>query len=85
MTPEEWRRTTFHLNKSCVLEADVFVFVLDGRIPDEGACVDLGVAYCQKEPQGKEKLLVGLYTDAHAAYLGSRLNPMVRVPLQYVA
>jgi hypothetical protein len=30
-------------------------------------------------------LLVGLHTDARAAYLGSRLNPMVRVPLQYVA
>ena len=54
MAPEEWRRATFHLDKSCVLEADVFVFVLDGRVPDEGACVDLDIAYCQKELQGKK-------------------------------
>lgn len=28
---------------------------------------------------------MGLHTDTRAAFLGSRLNPMVRVPLQYVA
>ena len=54
MTPEERRHATFHLDKTRVLEADVFVFVLDGRVPDEGACVELGIAYCQKELQGKK-------------------------------
>jgi hypothetical protein len=85
VTPEERLHTTFHLDKTRVLEADVFVFVPDGRVPDEGGCVRLGIAYCQKELRNKEKLLVGLPTDARAAYLGSRLNPMLRVPLQYVA
>jgi nucleoside 2-deoxyribosyltransferase len=85
MTPEERRHATFHLDLAKILEADVFLFVLDGRVPDEGACVELGVAYCQKELQGKDKLLVGLQTDTRAAFLGSKLNPMVRVPLQYVA
>lgn len=47
--------------------------------------MQLGIAYCQKELRNRDKLLVGLHTDARAAYLGSRLNPMVRVPLQYVA
>jgi len=84
MAPEERRRATFHLDLAKILEADVFLFVLDGRVPDEGACVELGVAYCQKELQGKDKLLVGLQTDTRAAFLGSKLNPMVRVPLQYV-
>ena len=31
-----------------------------------------------------EKLLMGLYTDIRAAFIGGRLNPMVRVPLDYV-
>ena len=85
VSPEERRHATFHLDKTRVLEADVFVFVPDGRVPDEGGCVQLGIAYCQKELRNREKLLAGLHTDARAAYLGSRLNPMVRVPLQYVA
>ena len=85
MTPEERRGATFHLDKTRILEAEVFLFVLDGRVPDEGACVELGIAYCQKELQGEEKLLVGLHTDTRAAFLASRLNPMVRVPLQYIA
>ncbi len=85
MAPEERRQATFHLDIAKILEADVFLFVLDGRVPDEGACVELGIAYCQKELQGKDKLLVGLQTDTRAAFLGSKLNPMVLVPLQYVA
>lgn len=47
MTPEERRHATFHLDKAKITEADVFLFVLDGRVPDEGACVELGIAYCQ--------------------------------------
>jgi hypothetical protein len=34
--------------------------------------------------QNGEKLLVGLHTDTRAAFIGGRLNPMVRVPLDYV-
>ena len=67
-----------------VLDAEVFLFVLDGRVPDEGACVELGIAYRQMYLQDGEKLLVGLHTDTRAAFNGGRLNPMVRVPLEYV-
>jgi hypothetical protein len=58
--------------------------VLDGRVPDEGACVELGIAYCQKYLQNNEKLLVGLHTDTRAAFIGGRLNPVVLIPLDYV-
>ena len=85
MTPEERRQATFYLDKTKILEAEVFLFVLDGRVPDEGACVELGLAYCYKELRQVGKLLVGLQTDSRAAFPGSKLNPMVRVPLQYVA
>jgi nucleoside 2-deoxyribosyltransferase len=85
MTRDERRRAMFDLDRSKILEADVFLFVLDGRVPDEGACVELGIAYCQKSLLRREKLLVGLRTDTRAAFLGSHLNPMVRVPLEYIA
>ena len=85
MTPEERRHATFHLDNARILGADDFLFVLDGHIPDEGACVELGIAYCQKELQNKDTFLVGLQTDARAAFLGSKLNPMVHASLQYVA
>src|SRR3712207_6768300 len=84
MTPEERRHAMFHLDRTRILDSDVFLFVLDGRVPDEGACVELGIAYCQKYLQNGEKLLVGLHTDTRAAFIGGRLNPMVRVPLDYV-
>ena len=84
IAPEERRRVMFELDRSRILDSDVFLFVLDGRVPDEGACVELGIAYCQKYLQNGEKLLVGLHTDTRAAFVGGRLNPMVRVPLDYI-
>jgi nucleoside 2-deoxyribosyltransferase len=84
MTPEERRRAMFRLDRSRILDSDVFLFVLDGRVPDEGACVELGIAHCQKYLQNSEKLLIGLHTDTRAAFVSTRLNPMVRVPLDYV-
>jgi hypothetical protein len=84
MTPQERRHAMFHLDKTRILDSDVFLFVLDGRVPDEGACVELGIAHCQKYLQNGEKLLVGLHTDTRAAFIGGRLNPMVRVPLDYI-
>jgi len=84
MTPEERRHAMFHLDRTRILDADVFLFVLDGRVPDEGACVELGIAYCQKCLRNGDKLLVGLHTDTRAVFIDGRLNPMVRVPLDYV-
>ncbi|HJQ28408.1 MAG TPA: nucleoside 2-deoxyribosyltransferase domain-containing protein [Rubrobacter sp.] len=85
MTPEERRHAMFHLDWSMILDSDIFLFVLDGRVPDEGACVELGIAYCQRKLQDSEKLLIGLHTDPRAAFIGARLNPMVSVPLDRIA
>jgi len=84
MAPEERRRAMFCLDRTRILDADVFLFVLDGRVPDEGACVGLGIAYCQKYLEDSEKLLLGLHTDTRVAFSGARLNPMVRLPLDCV-
>jgi nucleoside 2-deoxyribosyltransferase len=84
MQADERRRAMFELDKRKIFESDVFLFVLDGRVPDEGACVELGLAHTHKELQGTKKLLVGLQTDSRAAFLGSKLNPMLLVPLERV-
>ena len=75
----------FHLDKSRVFEADIFLFVLDGRVPDEGACVELGLAYAHRELQGSNKLLIGIQTDVRAAFPDAKLNPMLKIPLAHVA
>jgi nucleoside 2-deoxyribosyltransferase len=85
MEPDETRKSIFKLDRDNILESDIFLFILDGRVPDEGACVELGIAYTQKYLKSKEKILVGLHTDVRAAFLGSRLNPMIKVPLDYIA
>ena len=85
MTPEERRQAIFHLDKQQIFACDIFLFLLDGRVPDEGACVELGIAWCQRELQGSKKLLIGLQTDFRAAFPGSTLNPMIFVPLDFIA
>lgn len=42
--------------KSC----DLLVFILDGRVPDEGGCVELGMAYAWNIPS------IGFKTDTRA-------------------
>jgi nucleoside 2-deoxyribosyltransferase len=64
MTSAEWRQAIFTLDRDKVLESDVLLFVLDGRVPDEGACVELGIAYAQKHLTHREVLLIGLQTDS---------------------
>ncbi|GCE27635.1 hypothetical protein KDA_31190 [Dictyobacter alpinus] len=47
--------------------------------------MELGIAYCQRTLQHSRKLLLGSQTDSRAAFLGSKLNPMIRVPLDGIA
>ena len=61
----------FQKDKDEVLKADILFMVLDGRIPDEGACVELGIAYaCGKR-------CYGIKGDARSIELGMDLNPMI--------
>jgi len=81
---DEKKREIFNLDRDKILDADIFLFVLDGREPDEGACVELGIAYTQKYIGNKKKKLIGFHTDSRAAFVGSKLNPMIEVPLDYI-
>jgi nucleoside 2-deoxyribosyltransferase len=44
---------------------------LDGRVPDEGACVELGIAY------GNGKRCYGFKTDTRSIEMGLDINPMI--------
>jgi len=76
MSKEKRRKAMFELDVKKITESDIFLFILDGRVQDEGACVELGIAYQQKQSK-KKKLIVGLQTDIRAAFLNARLNPML--------
>ncbi|CAA9252169.1 MAG: Nucleoside 2-deoxyribosyltransferase [uncultured Chloroflexia bacterium] len=45
MPAEQKRRVLFETDRNEVLKADIFLHVLDGWVPDEGASVELGIAY----------------------------------------
>ena len=85
MPRAERRVAMFQMDATKIMESDLFLFVLDGRVPDEGACVELGIAYTHKQLLHTNRLLVGLHTDARAAFMGAKLNPMIFVPLDYIA
>lgn len=54
---------------------DVLLFVFDGRVPDEGACFELGFAYA------KRKRCVALKTDPRSL-IGGVDNLMLTVPME---
>jgi nucleoside 2-deoxyribosyltransferase len=56
--PERVRQRLFELDVSEVRACDLFICILDGRVPDEGTCVELGMAYIL------EKECIGYQTDS---------------------
>ncbi|MCT4507416.1 MAG: nucleoside 2-deoxyribosyltransferase domain-containing protein [Tepidibacter sp.] len=85
MKTEERAKEIFNMDKANIFKSDIFLFVLDGRIPDEGAAVALGIAHAHKEFVKKDRLLVGLHTDKRAAFMNEKLNPMIYSSLEYIA
>jgi nucleoside 2-deoxyribosyltransferase len=83
MANDELQKTIFELDRDQILRANIFLFVLDGRVPDEGACVELGIAYGQKHLLQKDKLLIGLHTDMRRAFPGGKLNAMINGALDF--
>lgn len=71
MSENEKALAIFRLDTSEILKADALVMVLDGRVPDEGACVELGIAYSNGKP------CYGIKTDVRTAERGMDINPML--------
>lgn len=84
MTNLERSKSIFELDKKEMFSSDIFLFVLDGRIPDEGACVALGMSYMHKILVNNKKLLIGLQTDKRGAYEHSKLNPMIEASMDSI-
>lgn len=61
---KESARKVFEKDLRLLDGCDVLVFNLDGRVPDEGACVELGYAFA------KGKRVYGLKTDIRVAEFG---------------
>mgnify|MGYP000047808842 FL=1 len=71
MNEEQKALAIFDADRSEIEKADALVMVLDGRVPDEGACVELGIAYALGKP------CYGVRTDVRAAERGMDVNPML--------
>lgn len=77
LTPLLQSKAIFESDKSQIYGADVFLFCLDGRVPDEGGAVELGLAYAHREFTPRHKILVGLHTDSRVAMDDRPLNAML--------
>ncbi len=70
MTPDKARKLIFDTDYNAVRSADIILIILDGRVIDEGACVELGLGYAL----GKK--CYGLKTDPRTMMNG-QINPMI--------
>ena len=61
----------FEKDVSEIMKADILFMVLDGRVPDEGACVELGIGYAN------QKRCYGIKTDTRSIEIDLDLNPMI--------
>ena len=68
---EEVMDMIFQKDLEEVLKADIIFVMLDGRVPDEGACIELGIAYANG------KRCYGYKSDARSVEFGLDLNPMI--------
>lgn len=64
-------RQIFEKDIEQINKADVIFMVVDGRVPDDGACVELGYGYA------KGKRCYGIKTDTRALQVGLDLNPLI--------
>lgn len=75
LSNEEALELVFEKDMEMLRRSDTLLFVLDGRVPDEGACFELGYAYA------KGMDLVGIKTDSRSSIEGMD-NAMLAVPLK---
>jgi nucleoside 2-deoxyribosyltransferase len=60
----------FQKDTEMIKKSDIIVFVMDGRVPDEGACVELGLAFAYNIE------CFGLKTDPRFL-MGGMDNPLI--------
>ena len=70
-TEEELTKMIFEKDYTEVMKADIVFINIDGRAPDEGACVELGMAYVAG------KRCYGFKTDTRSIESSLDINPMI--------
>lgn len=63
-------RMIFQKDVDNIKDSDIIVFIMDGRVPDEGACVEIGLAYAF------DKECFGLKTDSRSL-MSDMDNPLI--------
>jgi nucleoside 2-deoxyribosyltransferase len=75
VSANEAKNTIFARDIQAIERCDILLLVMDGRVIDEGACFELGYAYCLG------KVCIGLKTDVRSLLpIGD--NPMVECALR---
>ncbi|MFB6253371.1 MAG: nucleoside 2-deoxyribosyltransferase [Halobacteriaceae archaeon] len=69
--PEAKMEKIFEIDRDEVYAADLLTAVLDGRVPDEGVALEMGLAYANDIP------VVGLKTDRRVFSPDEPLNAML--------
>jgi hypothetical protein len=77
LSPDARNRRIFALDVSNVEASPTIVALLDGRVPDEGVCVEVATGREYSKLTGRSKLILGLKTDERAWLPGGNLNPMI--------
>jgi nucleoside 2-deoxyribosyltransferase len=65
--PQLWPETSkrvFERDVEALKDASALLMIMDGRVPDEGACVELGMAYAYG------KICIGFQTDTRSFATG---------------
>ena len=76
ITGRDARRSVFRADLSAIDGCDLFLMILDGRVPDEGACFELGYAYA------RGKTCIGMKTDVRTSEAGGD-NIMLEGALEF--
>lgn len=71
LTEKEKMEKIFNTDYNAIMNSDIVFMILDGRVPDEGACVELGIAYANN------KRCYGFKSDSRSIEMDLNLNPMI--------
>jgi hypothetical protein len=80
---QERRLALFSPDRDQIFVCDIFLFILDGRVPDEGAAFELGSAYADKYIK-KSAAVDRIASRCPIGFFQAKLNPMLSVPLDAV-
>jgi hypothetical protein len=83
MTRQQRGTLVFEKSRDLILACDVFLFILDGRVPDESLSFHLGLAYAHRLSTGCDHLIIGFQTDG-SLFLGAKLHPTLLMALDSI-